>query len=74
MTAEADFEEFGTAARGAEADLLAQLDAPDLATQRRVSFYAMGAGLAMLLERTEPGWKQRYETPRFVLAPVAPLD
>jgi hypothetical protein len=67
-------EDLSAAARDLRQELMSQLAAPDLAALRRVSFYAYGAGLALLLERTEPGWKERYETPRFHLAPPSPLD
>jgi hypothetical protein len=74
LAAEPDFESFDSLARGARLRLLEQLEAADLATERRISFYAMGAGLALLLEHTQPDWKARYEQPRFHLAPPPPLD
>jgi hypothetical protein len=61
-------------ARAARGDLLAELESPDLARRRRVSFYAYGAGAALLLDRTEPEWKARYEAPRFRLEPAGSRD
>jgi hypothetical protein len=34
---------------------------------RRVSFYAFGAGLALLLDGDAPGWKSRYLTEKFTV-------
>ena len=39
---------------------LAELGAADLAKDKRVALYALGAGEAMLLERCGPRWKARY--------------
>jgi len=69
-----DFEDFGVLACAAWENLLAELETLDLAADRRISFYALGAGIALLLDRTEPQWKSRYEAPRFALAPAAPAD
>ncbi len=73
LAARPDFEDLGVAACAAWEGLFEELEAPDLAARRRVSFYALGAGLALLLDRTEADWKGRYERPRFSLEPV-PLD
>jgi hypothetical protein len=53
--------------------LLASLDKPDLRAQKRVAFYALGAGIAMLLDETSPDWKRAYlERPFEVDAYFAP--
>jgi hypothetical protein len=39
---------------------LEQIAAPDLARNRRVAFYALGAGEAMLLEACRTNWRDRY--------------
>ncbi|HKO55062.1 MAG TPA: hypothetical protein VJ276_04235 [Thermoanaerobaculia bacterium] len=36
------------------------LDKPALREQKRVAFYALGAGIAMLLDETSPDWKRGY--------------
>jgi hypothetical protein len=36
------------------------LDTPNLREQKRVAFYALGAGIAMLLDETSPDWKRSY--------------
>jgi hypothetical protein len=41
----------------------------DLKANRRTSVYALGAGLALLIDRASPGWKQRYLAPLFTLEP-----
>ncbi|HEV7923625.1 MAG TPA: hypothetical protein VGR02_22795 [Thermoanaerobaculia bacterium] len=40
--------------------LLASLDKPNLLTEKRVAFYALGAAIAMLLDETSPDWKRSY--------------
>lgn len=40
--------------------VLAELANPDLAGRGRSSFYAVGAGLALLMDQEDPGWKNRY--------------
>lgn len=42
-----------------------ELAEPDLAGRRRISFYAMGAGLALVLDDTDPSWRERYRTHKF---------
>ncbi|MDH3402212.1 MAG: hypothetical protein OES32_02275 [Acidobacteriota bacterium] len=64
-------EAFAAAARTARERVFEELAAPDLAGRHRISFYSLGAGLALLLDRTDPGWKARYERPRFALEPPA---
>lgn len=49
-----------TTARELEARTLAELSAPDLAVQRRLFAYSLGAGEAMLLEACSPGWRAEY--------------
>jgi len=68
VTKESGSDPFGQIALRLVDDLFEELRTPDLVGRRRVSFYALGAGLAMLLDRTEPGWKARYEAPRFRLS------
>jgi len=38
-----------------------------LAEHRRVAFYPLGAAMALLLDDTTPGWKDRYLTEKFFL-------
>jgi hypothetical protein len=44
-----------------------ELDQLDLGKDRRISFYSLGAAYALLLDSTQPDWKQRYESTPFVL-------
>jgi hypothetical protein len=39
----------------------------DLGKNRRITFYSLGAAYALLLDSTQPGWKQMYESAPFVL-------
>jgi hypothetical protein len=48
-------------------ELERELAGINLAGERRVSFYPLGAGLALLLERSDPEWRRRYETHPFSL-------
>ncbi|HYG65524.1 MAG TPA: hypothetical protein VEL74_23280 [Thermoanaerobaculia bacterium] len=58
---------FDEVAGGLRTDILAQLDSANLGRDRRVAFYAFGAGLCLLLDRSNPDWKSRYMAERFSL-------
>jgi hypothetical protein len=45
-----------------------ELERIDLTKNRRVSFYPLGAAIALLLDRTRPGWKTAYSRHPFALA------
>ena len=62
-----DFVPYADAASVLRENVLRQLRTADLGARRRVSFYPVGAGAAMLLERTAPQWKRRYFTHPFTL-------
>jgi hypothetical protein len=49
--------------------ILAALDTADLAGDRRVNFYAFGAGVALLLDQTGPEWRTAYLSRMFDLRP-----
>jgi hypothetical protein len=66
-----DFQSFATVAREMRAAMLADLAAPDLPERQRVSFYAFGAGLALLLDHDVPDWKHRYSSEKFALEKYA---
>lgn len=54
---------------GTYARVIAELnDAPALARDKRVAFYAFGAGEAMLLDRVRQGWHANYLDPRLDLS------
>ena len=48
------------------------LEGMSLGRDRRVSFYALGAGLALLLERVRPDWRLVYERRPFALLELLP--
>lgn len=50
-------------------DIVQGLHRSDLKVNRRTSFYALGAGLALLLDRMNPTWKEHYFETMFTLAP-----
>jgi len=64
-----DFVPYGDAARALRAQLVRELRLVDLGFNKRVTFYPIGAARALLLERTAPGWKERYFTHLFTLDP-----
>ena len=49
------------------AHVFAQLRGASLKTNQRVSFYALGAGEALVLDAVVPGWHERYLDPRMDL-------
>jgi hypothetical protein len=53
-------------------DLKRDLREMSLARSRRIAFYSLGAGLALLLERHRRDWKEVYERRPFVLAELLP--
>ncbi len=62
-----DYEPFAVVAARLRQGILESLTSPDLAAERRVSFYAFGAGLALLLDQEGDAWRQRYLQRRFAL-------
>lgn len=53
-------------------ELYRELETMDTGRDRRVSFYALGAGIASLLQEIRPGWREVYERRPFVLAELLP--
>jgi hypothetical protein len=48
-------------------DIVTELRSLPLASYKRVAFYSLGAGEGLLLDRANPGWRQRYFVDRFFL-------
>ncbi len=67
-----DYRPFSDVAAELRAQILAELAAPRLAEQRRIAFYAAGAGLAMVLEEQSPGWRRGYLQRKFALEGLLP--
>ena len=66
-----DFTPYAEQAATIRAAMLRELKDARLAEQRRVAVYAMGAGLALLLDREQPEWRMRYlENPFTLSKPV----
>jgi hypothetical protein len=55
-----DYEPYVQAAEEAIRGLRRELAELDLARQRRVAFYSIGAAVALLLDETRADWKQAY--------------
>jgi hypothetical protein len=62
-----DVEPFAQIAARMRTKIMSELATPDLPKQKRLSFYAFGAGLALLLDRDGSAWKGRYMKERFLL-------
>jgi hypothetical protein len=63
-----DYQPYSRAADSVPHSLRRELKQLDLARQRRVAFYPVGAAMAMLLEETRPDWKRTYAHRPFALA------
>jgi hypothetical protein len=72
LTALPGYRPFSQVATELRQQILAQLAEPRLAEQRRIAFYAAGAGLAMLLEEQSPGWHRGYLKRKFALEGLLP--
>src|SRR4051812_22173129 len=63
-----DYQKYSAAAADLRGSLLQELQETNLHRNRRVSFYPIGAAIALLLDRTRPGWKETYSRRPFALA------
>jgi hypothetical protein len=63
--AEAAGPPYADVARKLRRGVLRALAQPDLAAHRRSSFYALGAGLALVLDVIDPEWRARYRAKKF---------
>jgi hypothetical protein len=68
-----DFRSIADVAADVKRGILKELANPDLPRHKRVSFYAFGAGLGLLLDQDGADWKRRYHTDRFALEKLATL-
>jgi hypothetical protein len=64
-----DFIPYAEVASAMHERLLHDLQTLDLGASRRVSFYPVGAAMALLLDQTTPDWKERYFMAMFRLHP-----
>jgi hypothetical protein len=63
-----DYQPYSAAAADRGRGLLQELQETDLQRNRRVSFYPIGAAIALLLDRTGQEWKEAYSRRPFALA------
>jgi hypothetical protein len=64
-----DYQPYSAAATDRQRGLLQELEGTDLQRNRRVSFYPIGAAIALLLDRTTgQAWKEAYSRRPFALA------
>jgi hypothetical protein len=62
-----DYQSFKAVADRTMEDILKELKTLQLDDDHRIAFYPMGAGEALLLDRTNSKWKERYFTDKFYL-------
>jgi hypothetical protein len=62
-----DYQPFKTIADEVMKNLLKELKTLQLEGYKRVAFYPIGAGEALLLDRANPKWKERYFTDKFYM-------
>jgi hypothetical protein len=62
-----DYEGYAEVAERLRSRLGSELAELNLGRDRRVAFYSIGAGLAMLLDRSDRSWKRRYQGRLFTL-------
>jgi hypothetical protein len=67
-----DYVPYASLAARLRRELDRQLTGLNPGRDRRIAFYALGAGLALLLDRSGGDWKRRYEERLFSLAPLSP--
>lgn len=63
-----DFQPYARQATAIRQRIMNDLEKPDLAARKRVAVYALGAGQALMLDRIDPGWRERYLSERFTLS------
>jgi hypothetical protein len=62
-----DYQPFAGVAEQIKSGILNELTTGELEDYKRVMFYALGAGEGLLLDRTNPRWRQRYFVDKFYL-------
>jgi hypothetical protein len=62
-----DYRPFSEVAEQVKLGILNELTIGQLQDYKRVIFYALGAGEGLLLDRTNPRWRQRYLVEKFYL-------
>jgi hypothetical protein len=67
-----DYEPYRRAFERGRESLRGELERLDLGKARRVSFYPIGAAVALLLDQTAPNWKQAYVRQPFALLNLLP--
>jgi hypothetical protein len=67
-----DYKPFREVADSIRSRIVRELAHPSLQDSRRVAFYALGAGEALLLDRVRPDWKGQYLNTEFSLEKLFP--
>lgn len=62
-----DYKTFSEVAASIRTGILKELSASRLDDYQRVTFYPLGAGEGLLLDRSNPGWRKRYLSDKFFL-------
>ncbi|HUR93888.1 MAG TPA: hypothetical protein VMY76_04865 [Gemmatimonadales bacterium] len=69
-----DYQPYGATADSMLHGIRRELEQLDLGQKRRVAFYPIGAAIALVLDRTRPGWQRKYAQRPFALAALLPTD
>lgn len=62
-----DYQSFAEVANRIKGGIIIELVLRKLANEKRVMFYALGAGEGLLLDRVDPSWRRRYFVEKFYL-------
>ena len=67
-----DFKSFGVVATDVMNGIIKELTTLKIEEYKRIAFYPIGAGEALLLDRVNPKWQQRYFVEKFDLEKCFP--
>ena len=62
-----DYQSFAEVANQIKGGIMIELATGQLAEEKRVVFYALGAGEGLLLDRVDPSWRRKYFVQKFYL-------
>ena len=62
-----NYTSFAAAASTIKDRIMRRLSTVSLGEEKRVAFYSVGAGEALLLDHTNPAWQRRYWAEKFYL-------
>lgn len=63
-----DYRPYAEQAASIRKRIMGELENPDLAKRKRIAVYALGAGQALMLDRFNAAWRERYLRHRFTMS------